>query len=137
MNSQNYFIPRGYALTIVVDAFSEGLYVRQGNPGEDLYAPVVLSADSTVVIGPFNEPRNYLIETSGNVVSSSMEYSGILTSTDDAAFITVNNDVADLAPLGEVNVAEIANDATGTAIATAVNGILAILVAAGLMEAAE
>lgn len=56
---------------------------------------------------------------------------------DDATIVHTTNDITALTPLNKTNVAEIANDANGTAIATAVNGILDILVTAGLMEAPE
>lgn len=46
-----------------------------------------------------------------------------------------DDDTTIVRKIGATNVADIANDANGTAIATAVNGILAILVASGLMAA--
>lgn len=49
--------------------------------------------------------------------------------------LIAGNDITDLTALNEANVATIGNSATGTEIATAVNGILAILIAAGLMAA--
>ncbi len=54
---------------------------------------------------------------------------------DDTTTIHTSNDITDLTALGVANVAAIGNSATGTQIATAVNGILAILIAAGLMVA--
>ncbi len=55
---------------------------------------------------------------------------------DDVLTIHTSNDVSDLTPLGSTNIVNIGNSATGTEIATAVNGILAILLASGLMDAA-
>jgi hypothetical protein len=50
-------------------------------------------------------------------------------------FVAHTETVAALAPLGATKLVNIGNAATGTEIATAVNGILAILITAGLMKA--
>lgn len=173
MNKVCVHIPYGNALTIVTDAYTTGLYV-QVQPGVQNEA-VALEDDATVVVGPFDEPRDYEIEYDVNqptltnekfLVGYATEYAdsisaGILAdgatewqagieqdiadlqsddedtvhSADIANMITTSNKVDDLTALGEANVVEIGNSATGTEIATAVNGILAILVVAGLMDA--
>lgn len=81
----NYFIPVGYALTLTSDAFTSGLYTRQGDPGGTRYTPTALAVSTAAVIGPFNEPRNYLFEGDGNALTNSLDYSGVLTATDDTA----------------------------------------------------
>lgn len=54
---------------------------------------------------------------------------------EDTTLIRTSNTVADLAALGEDYQADLANDADGTAIAAAVNGLRDVLIAAGLMDA--
>lgn len=80
------FVPRGYALTLTTDAFSAGVYVRQSDPGVEPYNPTAIAASTTAVLGPFNEPRNYLVDIDGNAVDYSLAFSGIFTGADDSAY---------------------------------------------------
>jgi len=60
---------------------------------------------------------------------------GTASHLDDAATVQELVTFLDTAFTPAANVAEIGNSATGTQIATAVNGIIAILIAKGLMDA--
>jgi hypothetical protein len=108
------FLPAGHQMTFTAAATKAGNYTLVGSPT----SYTVLSAGSTASIGPFADPKQYDVNN--------------LTYT-QAADIVAEGDLYE--PSAETNVAEIANDADGTEIATAVNGILAILVANGLMAA--
>jgi hypothetical protein len=136
MPTQNINLPAGYVLSMVTDGFTTGSYARLADINySHTDAPTSLSASSTTSIGPFDGNRRYQVSGINGDVTLTQTLD-VLTSTESTALIRNTNNVADLTALGEANVADIANDANGTAIATAVNGILAILVAAGLMEAA-
>jgi hypothetical protein len=133
----SFHLPAGHEVSLVASANFDGYYVRTA-PGGTRYTPTFVSASATVVVGPFNEPRDFEIASSnGSIAVGTSVPSGVFTAVDDGDVIHSTNDVSDLTPLGEANLADIANDATGTAIATAVNGVLAILLAAGLMDAPE
>ncbi len=82
----NVFVPLGYALTLTTDAFSSGVYVRLDNPGGVIYNPSSIAASTVVVLGPFNEPRNYRIDLDGNEVTSALAFSGVFTGVDDAGY---------------------------------------------------
>lgn len=77
-------------------------------------------------------PSQKAVKTYADAVQAAAES---YTDTAVTNMITTANKVSDLTALGQANVAAIGNSATGTQIATAVNGILAILIAAGLMDA--
>lgn len=51
-------------------------------------------------------------------------------------FVTHEETVAALKALGLARVANVGNTATGTELATAINGLLAALIAAGIMKSA-
>ncbi len=89
------FIPLGYALTIVTDEFSAGIYERLDNPGGSFYSPDVLDVNTTLVLGPFNEPRNYKISLDGNDAAYSLDYSGVFTAEDEPGSFT-EEEVADI-----------------------------------------
>ncbi len=80
------FVPRGNSLTLTTDAFSAGIYVRQSNPGEEPYTPDAIAASTEVVLGPFNEPRSYLVDVDGNEITYVLEYSGVFTGSDGADY---------------------------------------------------
>ncbi len=84
MPKTNVHIPLGYALTITTDAISSGIYVRVA-PGE-IYTPSALAASTVVVIGPFNEPRGYLIDVDQNMPEQSLAQSGVFTDIDGSAY---------------------------------------------------
>jgi hypothetical protein len=124
----SFHLPAGHEVSLVASANFDGYYVRTA-PGGTRYTPTFVSASATVTVGPFNEPRDFNIDSSnGSLSVGTPTPSGVYTATDESGAFQ---------PSEEANVAEIANDATGTAIATAVNGILAILIANGMMEAPE
>ncbi len=88
------FVPLGYALTLTTDEFSAGTYVRT-DPGGTRYTPDSIAASTTVVLGPFNEPRDYKIAIDGNEVTNSLAFSGMYTDTDESDNLT-EEEVADI-----------------------------------------
>jgi hypothetical protein len=137
MATQNINIQAGWVLAVTTDAFTTGSYARLADVNySHTDAPTSLSASTTTNLGPYPENRRYqIVGINGNpTLSQSVD---VLESAESSALIRNTDDVTALTPLGEVNLVDITTTATGTEIATAVNGILAILVAAGLMEAAE
>lgn len=110
------FLPAGHQITFTASAVKAGNYTLVGS--DDSYT--VLSAGSSSTIGPFSTGRQYEVNNLTNSQSPN---------------IVVPGDLYE--PTVETNVAEIADDAAGAVIATAVNGILAILVSNGLMAAPE
>ncbi len=110
------FLPAGHQMTFTASAVKAGNYTLVGSPS----SYTALSAGSTATIGPFADPKQYEV--------NNLSYT-------QAADIVAEGDLYE--PTAETNIAEIANDADGTAIATAVNSILGILVANGLMAASE
>ncbi len=90
MGTQNtIFIPLGYALTLTTDGFSAGTYLRLGSPGGTMYNPVAISASSSAIIGPFNEPRTYQYFSDGNLFTESLDYSGTFTGSDDSSYAPI------------------------------------------------
>ncbi len=93
------FVPRGNSLTLTTDAFSAGIYVRQSNPGEEPDEPTAIAASEEVVLGPFNEPRNYLVDVDGNEIGYVLAYSGIFTGSDEISGATLTAAEIDAADL--------------------------------------
>jgi hypothetical protein len=110
------FLPAGYQMTMTASSVKAGSYTNVTNP--DSYT--VLSAGSSATVGPF---------------AAGIQYEVIDLSYSQSSYIVAPGDL--YAPSAETNIAEIANDADGTEIASAVNSILGILVANGLMAAPE
>lgn len=134
MKTNSVFIERGYSLVVVAGDLTSGSYTRDDIPGGTDYTPDFFVAGSTTTLGPFNEPRTYTFRYQGADPTYTLTFSGMFTGSDDTTVVHTTDDITALTPLAETNVADIEVDADGTEIATAVNGILAILVAAGLME---
>ena len=77
------FVPHGQALTLSYT--SAGSYYVIGNPGENPGAPVFVSVNTTVIVGPFNDNREYALLSNNNDLVYSLAESGVITSDDDAA----------------------------------------------------
>lgn len=61
------FLPVNHVLTITQPADSAGSYRRLGEPGGVIYSPVAMSAAEEVVLGVFDQPRNYeILSVHGN-----------------------------------------------------------------------
>lgn len=87
----NIYIKAGDVASFTTDSLTSGTYVRLPNPGGAKNTPTAFSASSTVTIGPFNNPYDYLINYEGTDISVSQSASGVVTSSDDT---TINNLVA-------------------------------------------
>lgn len=110
------FLPAGFQMTLTSSSVKEGNYALVDIP--DSYT--VVDADSSVTVGPFALGKQY------DVVDLSYSQYPYIVSPSDL-----------YQPSAETNIEEVANDADGTAIASAINSILGILVANGLMAAPE
>lgn len=76
-------VPVGYALTLTANDISDGTYTRISEPGSStLYAPSTLSASAAVVLGPFNEHRDYKLLSYNGVMTYTLAYSGVYTAED-------------------------------------------------------
>ena len=82
-------LPLGYALSLATDAVSSGYYTRLGNPGGTVYTPTAIAASASPTIGPFNEPRDYVLDVVQGDITYTMEYSGVFTSADGSAYATL------------------------------------------------
>lgn len=123
-NTVSIYIPKGYSTSFSTDATTTGNYVRMDNPGGSEFSPTFMTANTAYTVGPFNEGRNYNVTTSGGTLSFTTSYSGNYTADDEA-----NNE-----PSTQTAIEDLADDATGAEIATTVNGIIAALVANGILE---
>jgi hypothetical protein len=136
MKDLTVLIPQGYQLSFTTDAFTSGAYVRLGNPGGTRYTPAAMAISTAYEVGPFNEDRNYRFDYAGTDIECVLAYNGVFDATDESEL----NDLDRLDLLTgtqAVTIDDIAIDASGTAIATAVNAIIAALVAAGIVAEAE
>lgn len=134
------FVPQGYSLSFTTDAFTSGYYVRLDVPGGTKYTPATMAVSTAYTIGPFNEGRDYRFDYAGNDLVFSYTPSGVFTGQDEVDYVSTSDDVTALAPLNETNIPEVTDSGELLAVPdtiAAVNGILAILVAAGLMAAPE
>lgn len=75
------FVPVGYALTLT--AISAGSYFIPGDPGTEPSGYAALSASSTTVLGPFNTPRSYSLQSDNNDLTYSLAFSGIYSAADE------------------------------------------------------
>jgi hypothetical protein len=158
-NVTTFFLPADVQVTLTFDISASGHYVNIGNPGDQPTGFTAISASDVVVIGPFNNPRNYRVTlVSGSYTSSESYVAPDFTgnyddltnkptlgtmAAEDAADYTVSADFATVATSGnytdlnitpETLIATIGNTATGTQIATAVNAIIAALQAKSLVS---
>ncbi len=63
-------IPAGQALTITANATSAGSYWLLGNPGDAPGAVTTLAAGASAVVGPFQAPKNYELQSDNGVMSA-------------------------------------------------------------------
>jgi hypothetical protein len=121
MTSKTISIDIGKELTLTTDAASSGTYVRV-EPGAQ-YTPAAIAASSTVLVGPFNEPRHYRITSDLGLIATSQEFSGIYTAVDSDIQISDLGDGVD----GEL----ITWDANGAPAAVAVGTATHVLTSNG------
>lgn len=81
------FVPVGYALTLT--AVSAGSYFIPGNPGDEPSGYAALDAAASIVLGPFNTPRSYSLQSDNNDMAYSLAYSGVFSSDDGSAYATL------------------------------------------------
>lgn len=115
---QSFNLKAGQIISIVADALSSGSYNRIYDANNTATAPTTFAASSTTIVGPFTNDQRYEVDDIGLGVVCTIgrpDYSKLLV-------------VA-------TKVAAISTSATGTQIATAVNALIAALVANGLMAA--
>ena len=140
-NSRNtFFLPREEQIVITFDAFADGYVANIGNPGDAPSEFQTVSASDVVTLGPFNDPKNYeIVLKNGGYTSSAPQFLGAVDDDsgkeDHSALAAVAESglYTDLTITPETNIATIANDADGTAIATAGNAIIAALIAKDLV----
>jgi hypothetical protein len=75
------FVPAGQALTLIAPADSAGVYY---NLDDNTDGVISVAANSTTVIGPYNNNYNFAFECDNGSFSYSLAPSGILSSSDDA-----------------------------------------------------
>ncbi len=76
------FVPAGQALTIT--SISAGSYWRVTS-GAEPGAPSTFAINSSTVIGPFNDNRNYNVISDNNDATTSLATSGVFSSDDDSS----------------------------------------------------
>lgn len=113
-------------MTVTASAFQGGSYWLLNNPGDRPGSNVEVSAGSSVEIGPFSDVKVYQLNKLSYVIANEQPY-------DDDRLTAVETKTEFLQGVQATFIDDIAVDATGTAIATAVNAILAALLANGLM----
>lgn len=123
-----YTIKNGHILTITTDALTTATYFRILDPSNTSASGVSsVAVSSTAIIGPFTNDQRFEVDSKG---------SGI-TVVDSFTNLSNVSNLTALTGVQAVNIADIGNSATGTQIATAVNGLKSALVAAGIMAAAS
>ncbi len=92
-------IPAGQALTITANATSAGSYWLIGNPGDAPGAVTNLAAGASAVVGPFQAPKNYELQSDNGVMSAVLAIVGNYNAATDQA-----NEAATYQPIlsGEV-----------------------------------
>jgi hypothetical protein len=128
--SLSIFLPAGYSMAFTTDSLTSGQYVRF-EPGGTRYSPSTIAISTSYTVGPFNEPRQYDFTYEGSDLTVTQSPNGVFDSTDSAALAAV------FTPTEATLIEDIANDATGTQIATAVNAIIAALQTNGMVALPE
>ena len=78
-NLKTVFIPAGQKLTLTTDAVSSGTYARMAKPGDTTsYGTTAIAASSSTTIGPFNDPRNYLLSETQGAISYSLSKDAVI-----------------------------------------------------------
>ncbi len=97
-------IPAGYVANLTTDAVSSGSYVRVEVGDENSYSPVTVPVSSNLLVGPFNEPRNYVLQMdAGNIVVVSIVASGVFTGVDEAAYRPIVDVIVSYAADGAID----------------------------------
>lgn len=123
-------LPAGKTLVITTNSLNTGSYYRLADVNySNGDAPTSIAVSTSVTKGPYLIDSHWQIDGEG--VSISFNNPDLGTQVEVDAIQTQINAIAS----AQTNVAVITDTATGAQIATAVNGILAILVATGLMAA--
>ncbi len=78
------FVPVGSSLTITANAVSAATYWRINTPGTDPSEQGQLTAAGSVVLGPFNEPRNYGYKSNNGDVTAVIGQANLLADDDTA-----------------------------------------------------
>ncbi len=82
-------IPAGQALTITANATSAGSYWPIGNPGDAPGSVTTLAAGDSAVVGPFQSPQNYMLQSNNGVMSAVLaivgNYNAATDQTNEAA----------------------------------------------------
>ncbi len=118
-----YTIKAGHKLTVSTNALTKGSYFRIGDPDNAQTAPTSFNVSSVTVIGPFTNDQRYQIDSNG---------AGI-TVTDAFTDLSGLSVISDLTGVQADFLDDLADDASGAAIATFANAIRDALVAAGIM----
>ncbi len=123
---QSFLLKAGYVATLTTDANSVSKYSIIKDPSNDGVGPVDLSASAATLLGPYTKDKRIKIDEIGSPVVISIEFL-------NGALYIKNDDP-------ENNIAEV--DDSGELLAipntiAAVNSILELLVAKGLMVAPE
>ena len=100
MPTTTVHIPAGYALTLVTDALSSGSYVQTA-PGT-IYTPSDLAVNTTAIVGPFNDARDYNISVTYNLPAQTLAPSGQFTAVDSAAYRPILDPVETYAADGAI-----------------------------------
>ncbi len=75
------FVPVGYALSLT--AVSAGSYFIPGDPGSAPSGYATISAGGSAVLGPFNTPRSYSLQSNNNDMAYSLAFSGVYSAADE------------------------------------------------------
>lgn len=77
IHPNSFLIPAGYQAKFMADAnVVGGVYQKLGQPGEPNDLDVVLPADQTTTIGPFNEPRFYDFRSTSGTITKEVLFAG-------------------------------------------------------------
>lgn len=105
-HQKTVFLPSGYTLELITDAVSSGTYTRLGNPGGTVYSPSDLAASSDTTIGPFNEPRDYVLDIAAGDISYVQDFSGLFTGADDSGKRPVVDTITSYPADGAISVSQ-------------------------------
>src|SRR5437868_3760909 len=105
-----YTLQPGYTLTVTTPADSAGTWKILEDGTNNNTAPVSISANSTVTIGPYTSSRRIGVTNASTITQQFYDIPTVLATKAAAAEATA--------------VVDLGNSATGTEIATAVNSII-------------
>ncbi len=117
-----YLLKAGNILSLVTNAALAGSWEILEDGVNSPSAPTTLSVSTTTIVGPYQINK----------------WIGVKNAVATQLFADFQGQIDSCAPaVGADALDDLANDATGTAIATAVNGIIAALVSAGILLEVE